>query len=219
MRSTLVKLALAIAPMTAAPFLATPAIAQSKLGVAVADVAGAMRQSNAYKLAQTQMETTYKANIDQFKTRKTAIEADLQAKKTALEAAVKANGAKPATPAMQTQYDAFQQAQAQGQAELQRIGQPIALAQAYVEEQFDAKVGDAIKSAMAQAKVDLVIAPQAAISYAPATDITPMVVQQFNTLVPSVSITPPAGWRPGQDKAAPGAAPAAAAPAAKPTGR
>ncbi|HYV88977.1 MAG TPA: OmpH family outer membrane protein, partial [Candidatus Polarisedimenticolia bacterium] len=54
-----------------------------------------------------------------------------------------------------------------------------------------------LKAAMTAAKVDLVVKPEAAVSYQPAVDITPMVKQQLDTLVPSVSIVPPAGWRPG----------------------
>src|SRR3546814_2492338 len=69
---------------------------------------------------------------------------------------MKAAGGKP-TPAIQTQYEAYQKAGQDGQAELQRLGQPIALANAYVEEQISAKLSDALKSAMTKAKVDLIL--------------------------------------------------------------
>ena len=48
-------------------------------------------------------------------------------------------------------------------------------------------------------------------SFASGADITPAVITELNALVPSVGITPPAGWQPGGRQ---GAAPAAAAPAA-----
>ena len=48
-------------------------------------------------------------------------------------------------------------------------------------------------------------------------DITDAVVTEINALVPSVSITPPAGWQPGRQgqAAAPAAAPANPAQAPK----
>ena len=206
-------IALGIAPLAAAAVMASPAQAQSKLGVAVVNVDQAVAESNAYSVARTQMETTYKAQIGQFNTRKAAIEGDLKAKQGALEAGLKAAGGKP-TPALQSQYEGLQKSSQDAQAELQRIGAPIALAQQYVEEQIGAKLSDALKAAMSAAKVDLVLKPEATVSYQPTVDITPMVKQQLDTLVPSVSIVPPAGWRPGGQQAA-----APQAPVAKPSGR
>jgi len=162
------------------------------------------------------MQTTYKPQIDAFNARKTAIDADLKTKGDAIQKALTAAGNKP-TPAIETQYQAFQQSQQSAQAELQRMGQPIALANAYVEEQITAKLSDALKAAMAKAKVDLVLAPDATVSYQPTVDITDAVVTEINALVPSVSITPPAGWQPGRQgqAAAPAAAPANPAQAPK----
>lgn len=218
MKTIMKAAALALAPMTAIVLASAPAAAQSKTGIAVVDVQRAVATSSAYSTARTQIQTTYKAQLDSFNTRKNALDADLKAKGTALEAAMKAAGNKP-TPAIEAQYAAYQKAGQAGQAELQRLGQPIALANAYVEEQISLKLSDALKSAMTKAKVDLVITPDAAVSYQPSVDITQQVVAELNALVPSVSITPPAGWQPGGARGqAP--APAAAAPASQqPTSR
>lgn len=194
--------ALVFAPMTAMALTAVPAVAQSKLGIAVADMQRAVGTSSAYTVARTQMQTTYKPQIDAFNARKTAIDADLKTKGDALQAALKAANNKP-TPAIETQYQQFQQAQQTAQAELQNMGQPIALANAYVEEQIAAKLSDALKAAMTKAKVDLVLTPDATVSYQPAVDITAAVVTELNTLVSSVGITPPAGWQPGRQGQAP----------------
>lgn len=194
---------------------AVPASAQSKLGIAVVDIEKAVNASNAATTARTQMQTTYKANIDNFNTRKTALDADLKQKGEAFQAAVNAAGGK-STPALQTQYETLQKTQQDAQAELQRIGQPIALANAYVEEQIGAKIGDALKAAMSKNKVDLVLQPDATVSYQPSVDITAAVTAELNTLVPTVSIVPPAGWRPGQQNGGQQAAPAAGQ---QPTGR
>ena len=214
--------ALAFAPMTAIALTSVPAAAQSKTGIAVVDLQRAVATSSAYSTARTQIQTTYKAQIDSFTARKNAIDADLKAKGTALETAMKAAGNKP-TPAIQTQYEAYQKAGQNGQAELQRLGAPIALANAYVEEQISAKLSDALKSAMTKAKVDLILAPDATVSYQPTVDITQQVVTELNALVPSVGITPPAGWQPGgargQAPVPAAAAPAPANPSQQPTGR
>ncbi|MDF0541029.1 OmpH family outer membrane protein [Sphingobium sp. H39-3-25] len=215
--------ALALAPMTAIVLAAAPASAQSKLGIAVVNLDRAVAETTAYSTARGQMNTTYKGTIDSFNARKTALDTELKTKSDALQAALKAAGGKP-TPALQTQYQQLQERSQQAQQELQQLGQPLGLANAYVEQQITAKLNDALKAAMGKAKVDLVVSPEAAISYAPSVDITTMVTAELNTLVPSVGIVPPAGWQPGaqQGAAAPAAAPAAAAPAAagqKPTSR
>lgn len=209
--------ALVFAPMTAMALTAVPAAAQSKTGIAVVDLQRAVATSSAYSTARGQIQTSYKAQIDNFTARKNAIDADLKAKGSALEAAMKAAGNKP-TPAIQAQYEAYQKSGQDGQAELQRLGQPIALANAYVEEQISAKLSDALKSAMTKAKVDLILSPDATVSYQPTVDITQSVVAELNALVPSVGITPPAGWQPGrQGQGAPAAAPAN--PSQQPTSR
>lgn len=220
MKIYLKALALGLAPMTAIVLTTAPAIAQSKTGIAVADLQRAVGTSAAYTTARTQMQTTYKPQIDAFNTRKTAIDAELKTKSDALQAALTAAGNKP-TPAIETQYQQFQQRQQTAQAELQRMGQPIALANAYVEEQITAKLSDALKSVMTKTKVDLVLSPEATVSYQPTVDVTQAVVTELNTLVPSVSITPPAGWQPGRQGQAgsAAAAPAGGKPAQQPQSR
>jgi Skp family chaperone for outer membrane proteins len=198
---------LAAAPVFA---IATPAQAQAVEGIAVADIQGAVQKSAAFITAMNQMKTTYATQITTFETRSKALQAEIAPLVTAFQAAQKAN-----TPqaTLQTQYTAIQQKQQAAQAELQRLSAPIARAQGYVEEQIGAKLDAAIKAAMVAKKVNLVLNPQATISYQPSVDITDAVVAELNRTVPTVSITPPAGWQPGGQGGA--AAPAPAAP--KPT--
>ncbi|MEQ6334552.1 OmpH family outer membrane protein [Sphingobium sp. MK2] len=201
--------ALALAPMTAIALTAMPAVAQTKSGIAVVDLEEAVAKSTAYTTAISQMQTTYKPQIDALNTRRTAIEADLKTKGDALQAALTAAGNKP-TPAIETQYQQYQQTQQTAQAELQRMGQPIAIARAYVEEQLVAKLDDALKAATAKTKSEIVFKKAATESFGAGADITAAVTTELNALVPSVSITPPAGWQPGGRQAAPAAAPAQA---------
>lgn len=196
MRIFLNAVALATAPVTVLALSATPATAQSKLGIAVVNLDHAVNASSAATTARSQMQVTYKASIDNFNTRKAALDAELKQKAEALQAAAKAANGK-STPALQSQYEALQKRQQEAQAELQRIGQPIALANAFVEEQISAKINDALKNAMAKAKVDLVLTPEATVSYQPSVDMTNMVVTELNALVPTVGIVPPTGWKPG----------------------
>lgn len=209
--------ALALTSMTAIAMTAAPAAAQTKSGIAVVDLEEAVIKSAAFTNAMAQMQTTYKPQIDQISTRRTAIEADLKTKNDALQAAYKAAGNK-STPAIETQFQALQQAQQNGQAELQRLSQPVQLARAYVEQQIVDKLDDAVKAATAKTKAEIVFKKAATESFGAGADITAAVVTELNTLVPSVGITPPAGWQPGRQQGA-AAAPAPVAPAQAPKSR
>jgi Skp family chaperone for outer membrane proteins len=207
----------AIVPFALAAMLATPAFAKKEeaapattgalQGIGVVDVETAVAKSLAYTTAMSQMKVTYKATIDSLNSKKASLEAELKTKGNALETALKAAAGKP-SPALQTQYQAFQQRGQQAQQELQLAGQPLALANAYVEQQISAKIGEALKGAMTKNNIQLVLAPNATVSYVPSVDLTNAVTAELNTLVPNVSIVPPAGWQPGQATSG-GAAPAA----------
>jgi Skp family chaperone for outer membrane proteins len=208
MKTMIKTLAAGLALSTAV--VAVPAAAQvSSLGVANLDAA--VQRSTAWTTALSQMQTTYKATIDQLNSREAAIRTELQPHVTKLQTDAKA--ANPNQQALQQQYATLQQRQNAAQQELAKIGQPVARARAYVEEQIAAKLDDALRAAMTRKNVSLVVRPEAALSYQPAADITADVTTELNRLVPSVSITPPANWQPGGQQAA---AAAPATPAAQP---
>lgn len=195
--------ALALAPVAGIAMMAAPATAQSRLGVGVADLEAAVAKSAAFTNAMTAMQTTYKAQIDAFTARKTTLDTELQTKATEIQNLQKQPGANAAT--LQPKIDAFQKRRGEIQQELNTLGRPIAMAQAYVEEQVTAKLNDALKSAMTKRKVDLVLVPGATVSYQPTVDITDAVTAELNAMVPSAQIVPPAGWQPGQQKQQPAA--------------
>lgn len=192
----------------AAPALlaATPAAAQ----VAVANLDAAVENTNAFRTAMTQMQTTYKTQIDQARARSTALEAELKPLVDAFNAAQRAPN--PNQQALQAQYQTIQQKKAAGDQDVQRIAQPVAVARAYVVDQFTTgnKLDAAVRAAMTTKRVNLVVQPGAVVLAQPAADITADITTELNKTVPSVSITPPAGWQPGGQQAAAGAAPAAA---------
>jgi Skp family chaperone for outer membrane proteins len=186
---------LASAPLVAAVSLPTAALAQAATNVAVANVEEAVQRSGAFTAAVTQIKTTYKAQIDAFDARQKSLQAELQPLVTAFQTAQRAPNANQA--ALQTQANTIQTRQQAAQRELQTLALPFGRAQAYVEEQISAKLEAALKAAMVKRKVNLVLAPQAAISYQPTADITNDIVAELNTLVPTASIAVPANWQPG----------------------
>ena len=187
--------ALAIAALSVSPMVAAPAAAQAR-SVAVADVRVAAARSNAFTVASQQIETTHKATIDQQQSRGQTLQADVnvliakyneEAKKspqnqTALQAAAKA----------------VQDKQQTARAELERIGAPVDLAIAYVEDQISVRMNEAIKAAMTAKKVDLLLQPDAVLARENNVDLTDAVVVELNKILPNVTITPPAGYQPGQ---------------------
>ncbi|UUL83432.1 OmpH family outer membrane protein [Sphingomonas qomolangmaensis] len=210
-------LLLAAAPVAIAA-MPVPAAAQTG-GIAVANPEGAVAQSNAWRTAQSQIQTTYKAQLDQAQARQTALQNELRPLVTAFETARAAPNANEAT--LRTQATTIQQREQAANAELQRLTAPASRARAYVVEQISAQLPAAVNAAVARKKVTLLLRPDAALYTQPSNDITADVTTELNRLVPSVTITPPANWQPGQQgQPAPAAAPAAAAPApAAPRGR
>ena len=202
----------ASAALAATIVAATPAFAQAATTVGVADVQGAVQRSAAFTGATAQIRTTYAAQIAQFDARSKVLQAELAPLVTAFQTAQRAPNANQA--ALQTQATAIQTRQQTAQQELQRISLPIARAQAYVEEQIAARLDAALKAAMTARGVQLVLQPQATVSYQPTVDITDAVVAELNKTIPAANTNVPANWQPGQQGQA--TAPAAGTPAPAP---
>lgn len=188
--------ALAIATTSVSAVMTAPAAAQSRTSIAVANYEAAVVKSQAYRTAVNQMKTTYKADIDATTARATALQAEIKPLVDAYNAAVQQPGATQQT--VQPQAQALQAKRTSGQRELQRLQQRVTLATAYVEEQVGKQLNAAIRTTMNAKKIDLVLQPQAIVAREPYVDITDAIVLELNKLVPSASITPPAGWQPGQ---------------------
>ncbi|QKS01053.1 OmpH family outer membrane protein [Sphingomonas sp. CL5.1] len=199
-----------IAAALLAPGALVGGVSQAQVnGVAVVDPDGAVAGSNAWKAAAGQLQTTYKATLDQAETRRQAISTELQPLVTKLQNDQKANVAQAQ---LQTQLQTIQSKEQAGNAELQRITAPYVRARAYAIEQIQQQLKAAIDAAAARKKASIVFGPNDVVHLDPAGDITADVTTELNRLVPSVSIAPPANWQPGQQGQA-GAAPAAPAPA------
>lgn len=220
----LLKAAMAATVLTSAPvMMATPAAAQSRLGVAIANLPLAIAATNAYRTARDQMRVTYKAQLDAFEARAKALQPEMEKAANAYKAAASAPNATEKTVAPAAQ--AYQAKQAAAEQELSKLSAPTELALAYVEDQIQVKMDEAIRKAMEKQKVDLLISPEAVLARSGTVDITKAIVDELNVTVPSVQIVPPANYKPGQltaeaNKARMEAAKAAAQPAgAKPASR
>lgn len=188
--------ALAATVMIGVPMAADQdAMAQSRTGVAVADLRGAAARSAAFTNARTQIGTTYKAQIDARNARAQALEAEIAPLAQRYQAELQR------TPrnqqALQAAATALQNRQRTAQEEVTRLGAQIDLALAYVEDQIALRLNDAVRQAMTKRKVDLLIQPEAVYRVEPYVDITDAVTAEINALVPSAQIVPPAGYQPG----------------------
>jgi len=196
MKKLLAATALAAATLSVSPMLAAPAAAQSKAGIAVADVRVAAAKSNAFTVAMQQIETTYKAQIDARDNRAQTLQAELNL----LVAKYNEEARKP-TPnqaAVQAAGKAVQDKRTAANTEVGQMSQQVDLAVSYVEDQISVRMNEAIRAAMKRFKVDLLINPDAVLARETNVDITDAVVADLNAILPNVTIVPPAGYQPGQ---------------------
>ncbi|PNU06499.1 OmpH family outer membrane protein [Novosphingobium guangzhouense] len=223
---------LALAAVSAQPALAAkpaPAAPASGgtivQGLGIASFDAVIANSNAFKTAETQRQTTFKAQFDQAQTRQTALNAQIKPLIDKFNA--DRQGGKATQAQLEQQAGNIQQIQESGKAELQRILQPVGLSQAYVNEQIEDKLNDAVKAAMTKKGVSILISPDAILAVnGGAYNLNQDILNELNTAIPSAQLVPPAGWEPrqvreqrAQQAAAQGQQAAPAAGAAQPSGR
>lgn len=170
---------------------AGPAVAA---GVAIANPPAVVAASNAYQVSQQQRPVTYKPQIDQANARKAQIEAQLKPLIDKLQADSKA--ANPNRAALQAQYEQIQQIEQAGQAEIQKILEPLNLSQQYVLEQIGDKLDAATQAAMDKKKITLVLDSQSIIKAGQVYNLNQDILNELNVLIPSAQLVPPAGWMP-----------------------
>lgn len=208
--------ALALASVSAVAIVPMVQAQAVQAGIGTASLDDAVARSNAAVLANNQINLTYKAQIDAAQAKANAYNSELAGMRTALETAAKQPNANQA--ALQQQAKAYQDRQAYAQQDIGNMTRNVQLATEYSRSQIVAKLDQAVKQAMAKRGVRVLLKPDALIiTTDQSIDITTDVINELNTVVPSVSIDVPAGWPNNQAAAA---APAAApAPTKKPSGR
>ena len=100
--------------------------------------------------------------------------------------------AKPNQTALQQQATQIQQIQASGEREIQQILAPVALSQAYVNEQIEDKLDAAVKSAMTKKKVSILLSPEAILAVnGGAYNLNQDILNELNAALPSAQLVPP----------------------------
>lgn len=216
-------LALGFAPAAFAAPKAGPAPAASAPAaqtIAIADLDAVAGNSDANRVAAQQRQVTYKAQIDQYKTRSQQLQAQIQPMIEKFNKDRAAPGASQAS--LQQQAEAIQRLQEQGKAELQQIIKPVVYSEAYVNEQIEDKLNDAVKNAMNKHGVTVLLSAQAVLATQNAFNLNQAILAELNTLIPTAQLVPPAGWEPRQireqQQQAQAAQQAQQAPAARPAG-
>ncbi|MDP3551075.1 MAG: OmpH family outer membrane protein [Novosphingobium sp.] len=191
----------------------TAAVAQAAVqGIAIANPSAVVGASAAFQTAQSQRPTTYKPQIDQANARKTQIEAQLKPLIDKLQADSKV--ANPNRASLQQQYDQIQQIEQAGQAEIQKILEPLNLSQQYVLEQIGDKLDAATQAAMDKKKITLVLDSQSVIKAGQTYNLNQDILAELNKQIPSAQLVPPAGWMPRAQREQQAQAQAAQQPAA-----
>ncbi|MCB2045186.1 MAG: OmpH family outer membrane protein [Novosphingobium sp.] len=192
-------------------------------GIAIADPDTVIANTDAVRLANEQRQVTYKAQIDAAKARKAQIEAQLRPLYEKIQADSQA--AKPNQASLQQQAATIQQIEQNGQREISEIIRPVALSEAYVQEQVEDQLDAAVKAAMEANKVTLLLNPSAILASQNSYNLNKAILAELNKAIPNAQLVPPAGWLPRQlreqqaaqqQATAPAASPAAAQPAGPP---
>ena len=164
-------------------------------GLAVANLDAAIANSNAFKIAEQQRQTSYKATYDAVQARAVQIDAQL---KPLIDKFNADSAAKQSDAILQVDAAAFQTAQERGKQELQQLAAPVSLSQAYVDEQIQDKLNQAVQNAMQKRGVTMLLRPDAVLARAGTYELTPAIIAELNVLIPAVQIVPPPGWLPRQ---------------------
>lgn len=204
----------------AAPVAIAPAFAQAAPAIGVVNAEAVLRSTDAFRAAETQRPTTYKAQIDAYNARRAQIAAQLQPLVTKLQADAQAANANQQSLAQQ--QATIQQLEAAGQQELQQIVAPVMLSRAYVEEQIADKFPAALEATAKKKKVTLIVSPDSVLYADAALNLNQDVLTALNTAIPTAQLVPPEGWLPREMREQQAAAQAqqagaAAAPAAAPS--
>ncbi len=164
-------------------------------GLAIANLDAVIVNSSAFKTAETQRQTTYKPQLDRAEQRRSQLEAQL--KPLAEKFEKDRTGANPNQQALAQQAANIQKIQQDGQQELQAIIAPVAMSRAYVNEQIQDKLDQAIKNAMSKKKISLLIGPDAVLAVNNnAYNLNQDILNELNTLIPAAQLVPPQGWEP-----------------------
>ncbi|KRA83682.1 OmpH family outer membrane protein [Altererythrobacter sp. Root672] len=172
--------------------VASPASAQVN-GIAVAEPAIAIAASQALQTAFGQISQTYQAQrtqLEQLQSQRQAALKQFDVNNDGQLSEAEATTAQNNTAA-RTQIEGLDQ-------QISQVQQPITQARVYALEQVAQQFGPAVQQVVTQHSLQLILSPGQAVYASQAADVTDEIATSLNTLVPAVSTTVPAGWRPQQ---------------------
>jgi Skp family chaperone for outer membrane proteins len=181
------------AAFLSAAAISAPASAQVA-GIATADTAVAITRSKALGNAYQQIGTLYASVAQQLQAKRAEINTlnaqldinkDKELTQAELDVAVKANS--PLLKQIDTK-----------QSEINTLQDPIVLAQLYAVEQIALKYDAAQQAVITAKKINVILTPDSFVWAPEAIDVTPAITAELDKAVPSVTITPPSGWRPSR---------------------
>jgi Skp family chaperone for outer membrane proteins len=173
--------------------ISAPASAQVA-GIATADTAVAITRSKALGTAYQQIGTLYASVAQQLQAKRAEINTlnaqldinkDKELTQAEIDVAVKANS--PLLKQIDTK-----------QSEINTLQDPIVLAQLYAVEQIALKYDAAQQAVITAKKINVILTPDSFVWAPEAVDVTPAITAELDKAVPSVTITPPSGWRPSR---------------------
>ena len=181
------------AAFLSAAAISAPASAQVA-GIATADTAVAITRSKALGTAYQQIGTLYASVAQQLQAKRAEINTlnaqldinkDKELTQAEIDVAVKANS--PLLKQIDTK-----------QSEINTLHDPIVLAQLYAVEQIALKYDAAQQAVITAKKINVILTPDSFVWAPEAIDVTPAITAELDNAVPSVTITPPSGWRPSR---------------------
>jgi Skp family chaperone for outer membrane proteins len=181
------------AAFLSAAAISAPAFAQVA-GIATADTAVAITRSKALGNAYQQIGTLYASVAQQLQAKRAEINTlnaqldinkDKELTQAEIDVAVKANS--PLLKQIDTK-----------QSEINTLQDPIVLAQLYAVEQIALKYDAAQQAVITAKKINVILTPDSFVWAPEAVDVTPAITAELDKAVPSVTITPPSGWRPSR---------------------
>jgi Skp family chaperone for outer membrane proteins len=173
--------------------LAAPASAQVS-GIGVADPAIVIAGSQALATAYSQIGTTYQAQrtqLDQLDQQRIALIKKFDTNNDGKIDQAEQKAAQAETNPTRKQLETLDQ-------QINTVQTPINLAAAYAISEIAQQLGATVQQVVSQGGVQLILPSNTVLYSAEAANLNQKLTAALNTRLPSVSITPPAGWQPDQ---------------------
>ena len=192
----LVTKTLAAASLAAMSFAAVPAAAQVEGRMATVNAPLAIINSEALKNAYSQVNTTYKTQIDRMQALQTESQTLLQQLDSNSDGQLdEAEQTAAQNSSQATRLQAIEQ-------EMGQLTNQVDAARVYAIEQIMAQYNPALQDVVNSQNIKMVVTPDSVI-YAPTeANITPQVTTALNGKITTAGIVPPQGWQPRRNSVA-----------------